>query len=172
MLYLLCRLFRKTYAQGGGVQIKISTQVRVPVSQLNKDACTHQGQKSSNHNHHHDHNHSDDSTSQVLHGEGWVDLIHVVHQNVLHLQPFPTHHWSKLVLVREQGEDLHLEEEIGSVQELLYGSIFSGTKRVLSYIFLHVVGHTSQVSSTLPYGLLHVHDNQAGVGVILKNDGF
>lgn len=49
----------------------------------------------------------------MLHGEGGGLLVHVVHQDVLHLQLLALYHWGKLVLAPEQGQNLHLRNTRG-----------------------------------------------------------
>lgn len=46
---------------------------------------------------------------------------------------------------------------------------FCAFSKVNAYIFLHVVGHLGQVSSAVANFFLHIHHNQSGIRVVLKN---
>ena len=72
---------------------------------------THQDQQAGHHSQHHHHDDGDDPARQVLHGEGRALLVHVVHQDVLHLQFLAVHVGLKLLLVLEQWQHLHLQDK-------------------------------------------------------------
>ena len=72
---------------------------------------TYQDKQASNHDQHHHHDDGDDATRQMLHGKSRGFLIHIVHQDVLHLQALGAHLGWKGFLVREQGQHFHLQEE-------------------------------------------------------------
>lgn len=94
---------------------------------------THQSQQANDHSQHHHNNDSNDPTSQVLHGESWGLLIHIVHQDVLHLQPLASQGGLECLLVLEQGKNLHLnEDEIRNDRVSLQASVSASKNK---YVF-------------------------------------
>lgn len=79
--------------------------------------CTHQDQQAGDHSQHHHNDDGDDPTGQVLHGNSGGFLVHVVHQDALHLQLLVTNSWLKLVLVLEQGQHLYLQDKDDKISQ-------------------------------------------------------
>ena len=90
--------------------IKTGTNTRTQIT-FRATHHTHHNQQAGDHGQHHHHDDGDDSAGKGLHGEGGGLLVHVVHQDVLHLQLLLANHGLKLLLALEQGQHLHLSGE-------------------------------------------------------------
>lgn len=77
---------------------------------------THQNKKTGNNGQHDHNNDGNDAARQVLHGEGGGLLVHVVDQNVLHLQFLAGDVWLKLGSVLKEGQHLDLEAGNGGTE--------------------------------------------------------
>lgn len=70
---------------------------------------TDQNKKTSNNGQHYHDDDGNDPARQVLHGESRGLLIHIVDQDVLHLQLLSGNIWLKLSGVLKEGQHLHLQ---------------------------------------------------------------
>ena len=114
MEYFCCsRLLAKNYKKKkelhqDGTQHRHTDHRQIHRLEFALRITTHHHQQAGHDGQHHHHDDGDDTPGEGLHGEGGGLLVHVVHQDVLHLQLLLANHGLKLVLALEQGQHLNL----------------------------------------------------------------